>query len=420
MTDKIRVVVVDDVAETRDHLAKLLSFENDIEVVGSASSGEEALPMAMKLQPDVLLLDINMPGMDGIATAEQLSATVPLSAIVMMSVQGEPDYLRRSMLAGAREFLVKPFSADELSAAIRQVHVRERAKMGHVATMPVTTNGSAAPQPTHERRDGRVVTFFSPKGGVGRTTIAVNAAVSAATELHQRVVVVDASLQFGDVGVLLNMSPKNNTIVDVVRDLSGGADADFIDSQVVDHSSGVRVLLAPPSPEQAELVTPEHVSSIVGALRTTHDLVVVDAWPWLNDTTMTFLDQSDLVVALLTLEISNIKNLRQFLELMSTLGYADDKVKLVLNRADSAYGIRVQDVEQSIGRKIDHSIVSDGQTVVYALNRGVPFVLGNKHARVSQDVTKLTKAIAGERRGDEQADKAPAQPTQRKALLAWR
>jgi pilus assembly protein CpaE len=189
---------------------------------------------------------------------------------------------------------------------------------------------------------------------------------------------------------------------------------------VVDHSSGVRVLLAPPSPEQAELVTPEHVSSIIGALRTTHDLVVVDAWPWLNDTTMTFLDQSDLVVALLTLEISNIKNLRQFLELVSTLGYPDEKLRLVLNRADSAYGIRVQDVEQSIGRKIDHSIVSDGQTVVYALNRGVPFVMGNKHARVSQDVMKLTKAIAGERHSDEAADKTPAQPAQRKALLAWR
>jgi pilus assembly protein CpaE len=105
---------------------------------------------------------------------------------------------------------------------------------------------------------------------------------------------------------------------------------------------------------------------------------------------------------------------------VSTLGYSDDKLKLVLNRADSAYGIRVQDVEQSIGRKIDHSIVSDGQTVVYALNRGVPFVLGNKHARVSQDVMKLTKAVAGERRADELTDKAPAQAAQRKPLLAWR
>jgi pilus assembly protein CpaE len=250
--------------------------------------------------------------------------------------------------------------------------------------------------------------------------MAVNTAVAAAAELHQRVVIVDASLQFGDVGVLLNMSPKNNTVVDLVRELGSG-DVDAVESMIVDHSSGVRVLLAPPSPEQAELVTPEHVASILGALRATHDLVVVDAWPWLNDTTITFLDQSDLVVALLTLEISNIKNLRQFLELVSSLGYGEDKVRLVLNRADSAYGIRVQDVESSIGRKIDGTIVSDGQTVVYALNRGIPFVLGSKQARVSQDVTRLARAILGETEPAERSAKAPAQAArERKPLLAWR
>ena len=421
MSAKIRVLIVDDIAETRDHLAKLLSFESDIEVVGAAGSGEEALPLATKLAPDVLLLDINMPGMDGIATAEQLSATLPMSAIVMMSVQGEPDYLRRSMLAGAREFLVKPFSADELSAAIRQVHQREKHKLGQMATHPAH-NGRARPEgaPALERpARGRVVTFFSPKGGVGRTTMAVNTAVAAATEGQQRVVVVDASLQFGDVGVLLNMSPRNNTIADVVRELAG-ADADIVDTMVVDHSSGVRVLLAPPTPEQAELVTPEHVTTILSALRATHDLVVVDAWPWLNETTLTFLDNSDVVVALLTLEISNIKNLRQFLELTETLGYPEGKVRLVLNRGDSAYGIRVQDVEASIGRKIDHTIVSDGQTVVYALNRGVPFVLGTKQSRVSQDIFKLARAVNEAPEHSEAASKVPAQAGQRKALLAWR
>ena len=178
------------------------------------------------------------------------------------------------------------------------------------------------------------------------------------------------------------------------------------------------MLLAPLEPEQAELVTPEHVTTVVNALRTTHDLVVVDAWPWLNDTTMTFLDQSDLIVALLTLEIS-IKNLRQFLEPVSTLGYPDDKLRLVLNRADSAYGIRAG--RRAIDRSQDrHSIVSDGQTVVYALNRGVPFVLGNRYVRVSQDVIKLTKSVAGEALPAENVTKATAQPAQRKALLAWR
>jgi pilus assembly protein CpaE len=419
---KIRVVIVDDIAETREHLAKLLSFENDIDVVGSAASGEEAVPLATKLEPDVLLLDINMPGLDGIATAEQLSSTLPRSAIVMMSVQGEPDYLRRSMLAGAREFLVKPFSADELSAAIRQVHQREVQKQGHIAANPPAQNGRAAANgsATAERRHrGRVVTFFSPKGGVGRTTMAVNVAVAAAVELKQRVVIVDASFQFGDVGVLLNMSPKNNTIGDLVRDLAAG-ETDDVESMIVEHSSGVRVLLAPTSPEQAELVTPEHVTTILTALRATHDLVVVDAWPWLNDTTITFLDNSDVIAVLLTLEITNIKNLRQFLELVETLGYHQEKVKLVLNRADSAYGIRVQDVEASIGRKIDHTIVSDGQTVVYALNRGVPFVFGSKQARVSQDVTRLARAVSEAPETVEPVAKLAAQPTQRRALLAWR
>src|SRR3954451_16306648 len=121
MADRINVVIVDDIAETRDHLAKLLSFEPDINVAGSVASGPEAISLAGEKNVDVVLLDINMPGMDGIATAEQLAIRAPTSAIIMMSVQGEPDYLRRAMLAGAREFLVKPFSSDELPGSVRQV-----------------------------------------------------------------------------------------------------------------------------------------------------------------------------------------------------------------------------------------------------------------------------------------------------------
>ena len=133
MSDQIRVLIVDDIPETRDHLTKLLGFEKDVEVVGAAASGAEALEMAAKLLPDVVLMDINMPEMDGIAATELLTARVPTASVVMMSVQGEADYLRRSMLAGAREFLVKPFSSDELTASIRQVYAREREKIGRMA-----------------------------------------------------------------------------------------------------------------------------------------------------------------------------------------------------------------------------------------------------------------------------------------------
>ena len=208
------------------------------------------------------------------------------------------------------------------------------------------------------------------------------------------VALMDASFQFGDVGVLLNLNPRNKSIVDILGDAEGGNDV--IDGALVSHSTGIRVLLAPPSPEMAELVTVDHIRRIIDRLRATHDLVVVDCWPLFQDSTLALLDMSDLVLGLLTLEITNIKNIRLFLEVADQLGYGSEKLRLVLNRADSAYGIRIADVENSIGRKVDHTVVSDGRTVVYALNRGVPFVWSNKQAQVSQDVLAIARAIAGD------------------------
>jgi pilus assembly protein CpaE len=420
MADQIRVLIVDDIPETRDHLTKLLGFESDIEVVGSAASGSESLTMAAKMLPDVVLMDINMPDMDGIAATEKLSAQVPTAAVVMMSVQGEADYLRRSMLAGAREFLVKPFSSDELTASIRQVYTRERDKQSRMSAMPVAsgTSGGAATASDDGGQLGQVIAVFSPKGGVGRTTVAVNLAVAAATELGKSVVLMDGSFQFGDVGVLLNLNPKNKSIADLVPELEAGDPELSLDTFVINHSAGIRVLLAPPSPEMAELITPAGVKRVLEALRKGHDLVVVDCTSWFNETTLAILDAADVVLTMLSLEITSIKNMRLFLEVADQLGYEQNKIKLVLNRADSSLGIRVSDVESSIGRKVDHTIVSDGRSVVYALNRGVPFFLSNREAQVSQDILRLAQAVAGERVSTVGEDTRKS--AQKKSLFSFR
>ncbi len=422
MADQIRVLIVDDIPETRDHLAKLLGFEADFEVVGAAASGREALEMAARLMPDVALMDINMPDMDGIAATERMAAEVPSTAVVMMSVQGEADYLRRSMLAGAREFLVKPFSSDELTSSIRQVYMREQDKLSRIAVRPAPANGSAAETRAaaasgEDAEPGRVVAVFGPKGGVGRTTLAVNFAVAAATELGQRVCLVDASFQFGDVGVLLNLNPKNKSIADIIPELETG-EPESIDTFLINHSSGIRVLLAPPSPETAELITPIVAKHMLEALRADHDLVIVDCMSSFNDTTLSILDLADTVLTMLSLEITSIKNIRLFLEVAEQLGYASDKIRLVLNRADSSLGIRVADVEHSIGRRVDHTIVSDGRSVVYALNRGVPFFLSNREAQVSQDILRLATAIVGT--SAVEAGEPARKSAQKKSLFAWR
>jgi pilus assembly protein CpaE len=330
----------------------------------------------------------------------------------MMSVQGEADYLRRSMLAGAREFLVKPFSSDELTASIRQVYSRERDK----ASRLLIANPVVAPR-SGDREPGQVVAVFSPKGGVGRTTVAVNLAVAAATELGKRVALMDGSFQFGDVGVLLNLNPRSKSIADLIPELDAG-ELDSIDTFLIDHSSGIRVLLAPPSPETAEMITAAGVKKVLESLRMNHDLVVVDCTAFFNDTTLAVLDSADVILTMLSLEITSIKNMRLFLEVAEQLGYEKGKVRLVLNRADSALGIRVADVEHSIGRKVDETVVSDGRSVVYALNRGVPFFLSNREAQVSQDILRLARSVVG---GQSVTDTVDAgKSTQKKSLFAWR
>jgi pilus assembly protein CpaE len=411
--DKIRVLIVDDIQDTRDNLTKLLGFEPDLAVVGTAASGQEAITLAKKEKPDVILMDINMPDMDGITATEIISNTVPESPIIMMSVQGEQDYLRRSMLAGAREFLVKPFSADELVNAIRHVHELEKVKRARYAQVAPAGGGQAATAgPTLDER-GKVITLFSPKGGVGRTTIATNLAVALHQSTGKPVALVDGSLPFGDIGVILNMNPKAKTIADLVGSFET-ADADVLETVLVPHSSGIKVLLAPPTPESAELISGPNIKHVLDTLRTRYAFIVVDTWPSFQEVVLTMMDTADVVLCPMTLEITSLKNVRVFLEITEKLGYTGEKVQIIANRNDSSGGIKATDIEASLGRKIPHTIVSDGRTLVLAVNRGVPFVIDHKESPVSKDIFALATKLSG---GEEEAPSVAAKAaTQRGGL----
>jgi pilus assembly protein CpaE len=389
----IKVLIVDDIPETRDHLVRLLGLEQEIDVAGTAGSGEEAIQQAMDLRPDVIVMDINMPGMDGVAAAEIISQRLPTSPIVMMSVHGEAEQLKRSLTAGAQEFLVKPFSADELSTTIRRVHERERVKREQLAAVVAPATQSVI-GPGDDNGERQVIAVFSPKGGAGRTTIATNLALAIQRETGSKVCLVDANLQFGDVGVLLNLNPKNRSMLDAVE--GGEPDADIINSVVIDHSTGIRVLLAPPSPEGADLVTPQYLRKMIDVLKEAHNYVVVDLPSALNDHTLAVMDAADQIVVLTALEITTIKNVRLFLEVADQLEYDRSKIRLVVNRSDSAQGIRIGDVEASIRRSIDGTVVSDGRLAVLAVNRGVPFVVSHPEGALSRDIIKLARTLAGD------------------------
>jgi len=423
MAEKIRILVVDDIAETRENLAKLIGFESDMTIVSSADGGQQAVEFAKRDRPDVILMDINMPDMDGITATEIIANTVPESPIIMMSVQGEQDYLRRSMLAGAREFLVKPFSADELVNAIRHVHEIEKVKRSRyqqAAPAPVFTGtgGGASGQSLTavlQPRRGKIITFFSPKGGVGRTTIATNLAVALHQSTGQPVCLVDGSLPFGDIAVILNMSPKAKTIADLVGAFDQ-VDAEVLESVLVAHSTGIKVLLAPPTPEAAELITGANIKKVLETLRESYAYVVVDTWPSFQEQVLTMLDVADVILTLMTLEITSLKNVRVFMEIAEKLGYDDQKVQLVANRNDSSGGIKASDVEASLARKIPHTIVSDGRALVLAVNRGVPFVISHRDSQVAKDIFTLAEKLTGTREGAGAAAATPQKAAPKQGL----
>ena len=392
----IRVLIVDDFADTRESIAKLLYFEKDIEVVGSAGSGPQGIQLARELKPDVILMDINMPGMDGISATEAIYSEMPECEVIMMSVQGEPDFLRRAMLAGAREYLTKPFTGDELAGSIRHVYELVIEKRGRkvFANQPELVTPATPLLPPDQGDSGCVITVFGSKGGVGRTTVATNVAIAIKTLTDKKVALVDGSLVFGDVGIMLNL-PVGNTISDLIPSIHT-LDPDMLERVLVRHSSGVKVLLAPHRPELAELVTADHLRIIVSLMKTMYDYVVVDTHPNFDDATLAVLDISERIVVLTTLEMPAIKNLKLFLEVAEALSYPQEKLLLAVNRSNSTGGIRAEDIEQSIGVKISANIVSSGQLMTAAVNQGIPVVLSNRESQVAKNLFDLALMLLNE------------------------
>ena len=402
-TERIRVLIVDDIAETRENLRKLLSFDIGIDVVGAASSGQEGIELAKEFQPHIVLMDINMPGMDGISATEVLLQEVPTAQVVILSVQGETDYVRRAMLAGARDFLTKPPSGDELMGTIRRVYEKGRARAEMMPPVAATASRRAAARVQGEvRRAGQVIAVFGPKGGVGCTTIAVNLAIALQQVIgsDRKVALVDTNLQFGDVGVMLNLQ-ASRSIADLASQTEE-VDSDMLNSVLTPHSSGIKTLLAPPHPEAAEglLNNPSpdgeaggvsRLGTILKLMRKEFDIVVVDTWSWVDETTLTVFDAASMIILVVKPNIPSIKNARLFLEVASKLDYSDS-ITLVVNGVNRRVGIRTEQIEQAM-IPVTAQIPSDEQAVLASVNHGVPFIIRDRNRPISQGILHLAGHI---------------------------
>jgi len=401
--EKIRVMIVDDVSETRENVRKLLQFESDVDVIGVARTGKEAIQLSQDLNPDVVLMDINMPDMDGISATEAIRAKQPAVQVVILSVQGDQNYMRRAMLAGARDFLTKPPMGDELISAIRRagsMAQSERAKNAQVQVAPVV--GNVASMIGYGGTKGKIVSIYSPKGGTGCTTLAVNLALTLHNE-DTRVALVDGNLQFGDVAVFMNEQGKN-TIVDLAP-RAEELDPEIVEEVMLKHAaSGLHILAAPSRPEYAEKVSSAQFTKVLEYLRQMYSYVVVDTAALLTDVTLAAIDVSDLVILVTTQDIPSIKNCRLFLDLLQTLGVDRERILFVMNRFDKRINITPDRVTENLKQEVVSVIPLDEGTATKAVNRGVPFVLDSKNQPAARGVFSLAESVRARVAAQESAD----------------
>jgi pilus assembly protein CpaE len=387
------VLIVDDVAEARENVRKLLQFDANVEVVGASSNGLEAIDLAIETQPDVVLMDINMPEMDGITATENIRKKVPHAQIIILSVQGDTSYMRRAMLAGARDFLTKPVDVDELSAAIRtagEVARNEREKLAgtHFAGGSTSLGPAGTLLPGDQ---GRIVTVFSPKGGSGKTTIASNLAI-ALQKSGKAVVAVDGNLQFGDLSFSLNQQGRNN-ITDLAASVNE-LDREVLSEVMIEHEkSGVQILAAPMRPEHADSISGEQFGQILNYLRGMFPIVLVDSSSLLTDITLAALDASDIIILTTTQDIPAVKNTRLFLDVADALGIIDEQLLLVLNRYDKRRNITPERIQKNFDRKFSTIIPLDEKLIIPSMDRGEPFVSSDEDEPASKAILNLMEDL---------------------------
>lgn len=390
----ISVLVADAKSKARQEIVHLLRHDRTVDIVGEASDGREALDMARSTRPNIVLLAGSIMGLDAISVVEEIALSSPDTGVIVVVDEPDLDLIRRLMRSGARDCAVRPLG-DDLLATVRGVYDTMQKQRD--------AQGSANAQQPHQ---GKVIAIYSPQGGAGKSVIAANLAVAMAKATagsKERVVLVDLNLQFGDLDLMLNLNPVN-TIAGLAQKGHTGLDSELVEQYLTVHDpSGLKILVAPSTPQYAESVTVYTVEQTLEALRQSYNYILIDTPSQLQDTTLAALDAANMILLVTSLDLLALHKTRTALDMLRQL-YPAEKIHVVLNRSNSEVGITVQDVEAALGLSLKAQIPSDGRLVVTSVNEGKPFVLFSPQTVIAKRIT----ALASEMLGRDPATGAPA------------
>lgn len=361
---QIRLLLVEDMPQVAQYIRSLLDTQSRIKLLEIVKDGRAVIDQIREHQPDVLIVDALLQGrINGLAVAQEVRDAGIELPIIALTVPQKPIKVGTGM--GEIAVLSMPFSGYDFMSLLQKMHEQHRARSPESLS--------------------RVYAFFGAKGGVGTTTIAYNVAASIAARGF-RVALVDGSLQFGDLRSLLRVTDEVPSIVQLPTTHVQRGDLEQV---MYRDKSGVEVLLAPPRIEMAEMITPRDVERLLSLMRRVYNVVIIDTATAVDDMVLAYLDASDLLVQVVAYEWTALHRARAMSETLAAINYPGQRIRYVVNRANSNAGLPRDAISQSLGRAPDYEVVSDGVLVVEANNRGEPFTMLAPDAPISHDINRL-------------------------------
>jgi pilus assembly protein CpaE len=377
------VLLLDADRQTADSIsATLVAGGHDVTILADADEAFRRLP-----EFSIIVVDEVTGPRPAVEICREIRTTPALAAIPVLCITPSDDVEERVRFleAGADDVVARPFDARELEARVEALLVRFRRSRD---LAPLTAAEGTSPSAR------QIIACYSPKGGVGTTTIAVNVAAWLASQRPGRVVAVDLDLPFGQVATHLNLKPRQ-TLTDVVRDEQGLREPELLRTYTEKHGSGLHVLAAPMLPDAGNLLTGAQVDALLGTLRAAYDAVVVDAGSGLDERILAIFERADTVILPIVPEIAALKALHSLLDYLTEEGSLGPKSTFVLNHLFAHEMLTMKQIEGVLGAKIDVELPYDPGLYLKAVNEGIPVVRGAPRSPAAERFARLALIAAG-------------------------
>lgn len=386
---RINVLIVENIPQMTKNLEKLFNLLLNIETPEVVTTGQDAIEKIKEIEPEVAIIDVNLPDISGLNLLEQIRKDFPVTQVIIISEHEDYNIMLRAMRSGASDFLTQDVTLDELGNAINRA-----AEKSFEEKIKVQSGSLPPPKPTSvggRKQIGKIISVYSPKGGTGVTSVAINLAV-ALQDKESIVAVVDASLQYGDVPIFFNELGKFS-VLDLVPRINALDNKIVEDVMIFHKTSGLHLLPAPSRPELAEQISGNHFNDILEFMRQMFSYVVVNTSSFISDPCLAALDASDVILLLTTQDIAAIRSTRSFLQLWDSLDMSSNRILLILNRFDKQLNITPEKISESLKHPVVETITAEDETFFKAANLGIPFMIEKTDTLAAKSMVAIAKKV---------------------------